>query len=123
MIGAEKLLVDALKKAKVDVIRGGEKHPKMDQIAWNTKLVQEHIRHIAEAKPETLIINQGGWTFPWDSVDAVKRYAAETEDVPRVVMFSHKDPTVPGLVAAWRGWGINAHRRPFSHVLRRHQVR
>ena len=89
----------------------------MDQIAWNTKLVQEHIKHIAAAKPETLIINQGSWTFPWDSVDAVKRYAAETGDVPRVVMFSHKDPTVPGLVAGMAaGGGLTRIGVPFSHV-------
>lgn len=117
MISQEKLVIEALKKAKVVVIRGGENHSKMDQIAWNTKLVQEHIKHIAEARPETLIINQGGWTFPWDSVDAVKRYAAETGDVPRVIMFSHKDPTVPGLVAGMAaGGGLNRIGIPFSHV-------
>jgi len=117
MIGQEKLLVDALKKAKVEVIRGGEKHKKMDQIAWNTRLVQEHVKHIAEAKPETLVINQGSWTFPWDSVDAVKRFAAETGDVPKVVMFSHKDPTVPGLVAGMAaGGGLTRIGVPFSHV-------
>ncbi len=117
MISQEKLVIEALKKAKVVVIRGGENHSKMDQIAWNTRLVQEHIKHIAEARPETLIINQGGWTFPWDSVDAVKRYAAETGDVPRVIMFSHKDPTVPGLVAGMAaGGGLNRIGIPFSHV-------
>ena len=117
MISQEKLLVDALRKAKVEVVRGGEKHQKMDQIAWNTRLVQAHIKHIAEAKPETLIINQGSWTFPWDSVDAVKRFAAETGDIPRVVMFSHKDPTVPGLVAGMAaGGGLTRIGVPYSHI-------
>jgi L-fucose isomerase-like protein len=117
MLNQEKILVDALKKAKVKVTRGGEKHQKMDQIAWNTRLVQEHIKYIADAKPETLIINQGSWTFPWDSVDAVKRYAAETCDIPRVIMFSHKDPTVPGLVAGMAaGGGLTRIGVPFSHV-------
>jgi len=117
MISQEKLLVNALKEAGVEVVRGGEKHPKMDQIAWNTRLVQEHIRYIAKAKPETLIVNQGSWTFPWDSVDAVKRFAAETGDITRVVIFSHKDPTVPGLVAGMAaGGGLNRIGVPFSHV-------
>jgi L-fucose isomerase len=117
MLSQEKLLMDILEKEKVIVVRGGEKHPKMDQIAWNTKLVQEHIKWIAHAKPETLIINQGSWTFPWDSVDAVKRYAAETDDIPRVVMFSHKDPSVPGLVAGMAaGGGLTRIGVPFSHV-------
>jgi L-fucose/D-arabinose isomerase len=117
MISQEKLLVDALRKAKVEVITGGENYPKNDKIVWNTKLVQEHIKHIAEAKPQTLIINQGGWTFPWDSVDAVKRFATETGDIPRVVMFSHKDPTVPGLVAGMAsGGGLTRIGVPYSHI-------
>ena len=117
MINQEKLLVDALRKSKVNVVRGGEGCEKMDQIAWNTKLVQEHTKRIAESKPETLIINQGSWTFPWDSVDAVKRYSTETNEIPRVVMFSHKDPSVPGLVAGMAaGGGLNRIGVPYDHV-------
>lgn len=117
MINQEKHLVDALENSGVEVIRGGENQSKVDQIAWNTRLVQEHIRHIAQAKPQTLIVNQGSWTFPWDSVDAVKYYSAETTDIPRVVIFSHKDPTVPGLVAGMAaGGGLTRIGVPFDHV-------
>ena len=117
MLAQEKLLVEALSKAKIEVIRGGEGQPEADQIAWSTRLVQEHVKRIAEARPQALIINQGSWTFPWDSVDAVKRFAAETGDIARVVIFSHKDPAVPGLVAGMAaGGGLNRIGVPFSHV-------
>jgi len=117
MLKQERLLIDALRKAKIEVIRGGEGQPEADQIAWSTRLVQEHVKRIADAKPQALIINQGSWTFPWDSVDAVKRFAAETGDIARVVMFSHKDPAVPGLVAGMAaGGGLNRIGSPFSHV-------
>lgn len=117
MLTQERLLVDALRRAEIEVIRGGEGQPKDDQIAWSTRLVQEHVKRIVDAKPQALIINQGSWTFPWDSVDAVKRFAAETGDIARVVMFSHKDPAVPGLVAGMAaGGGLSRIGVPFSHV-------
>lgn len=117
MIRAERLLVEALTGAGVEVVRGGEGLPEMDQIAWNTRLVQDHVRRIAAENPQALLINQGSWTFPWDSVDAVKTFMAETEDIARVVMFSHKDPQVPGLVAGMAaGGGLNRIGIPFYHV-------
>ncbi|MCK4399914.1 hypothetical protein KAV46_02930, partial [Candidatus Bathyarchaeota archaeon] len=99
MVSQERLLVDFLVNSGVEVVRGGEGFPKMDQIAWNTRLVNAHVKAIAAGEPEALVINQGSWTFPWDSVDAVKNFMAETDNIARVVMFSHKDPQVPGLVA------------------------
>lgn len=105
MLSHEASLVDALRGRGVEVIRGGEGYPKMDQVAWNTGLVYEHVKKIAAAKPQALIINQGSWTFPYDSVDAVKFYTYETVDIPRVVMFSYKDTQVPGLVAGMASGG------------------
>jgi len=117
MISQEHLLVDFLEGSGVEVVRGGEGLPRMDQIAWSTRLVNEHIKRIAAADPFALVINQGSWTFPWDSVDAVKRFEAETGDVARVVMFSHKDPSVPGLVAGMAaGGGLTRIGVPFAHV-------
>jgi L-fucose isomerase-like protein len=117
MIRAERFLVDALTGTGVEVVRGGEGLPEMDQIAWNTRLVQDHVKRIAAEVPQALIINQGSWTFPWDSVDAVKTFMAETEDIARVVMFSHKDRQVPGLVAGMAaGGGLNRIGIPFYHV-------
>jgi L-fucose isomerase len=101
----EESLVDALKKEGVIVVRGGEGLPKMDQIAWNTELVRNHIKNIAQEKPDILIINEGTWTFPFDSVDAVKYYMDEVEDIARVVIFSYKDTHVPGLVAGMASGG------------------
>ena len=105
MLAHESSLINALKKQGVEVIRGGDGFPKMDQIAWNTKLVWEHIKRIASEKPDMLIINQGSWTFPYDSVDAVKAFMHETGDIARVIMFSYKDPKVPGLVAGMAAGG------------------
>jgi L-fucose isomerase len=117
MIRAEDALVAALEGAGVEVVRGGEGRPRMDRIAWNTRLVQEHVRRIAAERPAALIVNQGSWTFPWDSVDAVKTYTAETGEIARVVMFSHKDPQVPGLVAGMAaGGGLTRIGIPFFHV-------
>ena len=64
MLTQERLLVDALRRAEIEAIRGGEGQPKDDQIAWSTRLVQEHVKRIVDAKPQALIINQGSWTFP-----------------------------------------------------------
>jgi L-fucose isomerase-like protein len=105
MLAHESSLINALEGQGVEVVRGGDGLPKMDQIAWNTRLVWEHIRKIAGAKPDMLIINQGSWTFPYDSVDAVKAFMHETGDIARVIMFSYKDPEVPGLVAGMAAGG------------------
>ncbi|RLI09334.1 hypothetical protein DRO42_04425 [Candidatus Bathyarchaeota archaeon] len=117
MLRQEKLLIDALLGAGVEVVRGGEGLPRMDQIAWNTRLVREHVKRIADESPDALIVNQGSWTFPYDSVDAVKAFMAETGDIARVVMFSHKDPKVPGLVAGMAaGGGLTRIGVPYYHV-------
>ncbi len=117
MLAQERLIVNFLEHSGVDVVRGGEGLPEMDQIAWNTGLVNRHIRRIAAGSPSALVINQGSWTFPWDSVDAVKRFMAETDDIARVLMFSHKDPSVPGLVAGMAaGGGLTRIGIPFTHV-------
>lgn len=108
MIERERLLIEALEKRGVEVVRGGEGLPKMDEIAWSTELVKRHIKNIASARPVVLIINQGSWTFPYDSVDAINLYKAETGDIARVVVFSHKDPKVPGLVAGMATCGALA---------------
>ena len=115
MLDHEKMLIDAFRGRGVDVVRGGDGFPKMDQIAWNTKLVQEHIHNIAKEKPDILIINQGSWTFPYDSVDAVKFFMSETSDIARVVIFAYKDTRVPGLVAGMAsGGGLERIGVPFD---------
>lgn len=95
----ESSLICALQSEGIKVIRGGEGFSKEDQIAWNTELIRKHIANIAKERPDALIINEGAWTFPYDSVDAVKAFTRETKDIARVIIFSHKDPKVPGLVA------------------------
>ena len=117
MLKHEESLVKALKEAGVDVIHGGEGYPRMDQIAWNTRLVQEHVAKIARGKPEVLIVNEGSWTFPYDSIDAVKYFEAETGDIAKVIIFSHKDPTVPGLVAGMAvGGGLKRIGVPYTLI-------
>jgi len=117
MLGQERILTEALQGEGVEVIRGGEGLPKMDQIAWNTRLVRDHVKRVSAQAPDALIINQGSWTFPYDSVDAVKAFEAETGDIARVVMFSHKDPRVPGLVAGMAaGGGLTRIGVPYYHV-------
>lgn len=114
MLSHEQALISVLKKHGFEVIRGGDGLPQEDQIAWNTGLVQRHIAHIASHKPDVLIINQGSWTFPYDSVDAVKYFMQETDDIARVVMFSYKDTRVPGLVAGMAaGGGLKRIGLPF----------
>lgn len=105
MLSHEQSLVDTLKGEGIEVIRGGENFPREDQIAWNTPLVRAQIHNIAQAKPEALIINQGSWTFPYDSVDAVKAFMRETNNIARVIMFSYKDTQYPGLVAGMAAGG------------------
>jgi L-fucose isomerase-like protein len=116
MIKHETCLINALKSAGVKVIRGGEDFPKMDQIAWNTKLIWEHIKKIAPENPDALIINQGSWTFPYDSIDAAKAFMSETKDIARLVIFSYKDTKVPGLVAGMAiSGGLKRIGIPFVH--------
>lgn len=92
-------LIRALRSENVEVIRGGDGFSKEDQIAWNTELVRKHIINIAKENPDALIINEGAWTFPYDSVDAVKAFMREAKDIARVIIFTYKDPKIPGLVA------------------------
>jgi L-fucose isomerase-like protein len=106
MLRHESLLADALKKSGVEVVRGGDGLPREDQIAWNRELVIRQARRIAEAKPDALILNQGSWTFPRDSVDAVDMCRAALEAAgagrgaaSRLLLFGYKDTQVPGLVA------------------------
>lgn len=105
MLSHEASLIKVLRENGVEVVRGGEGLPRMDQVAWNTSLVREHVRRIARGRPDVLIVNQGSWTFPYDSVDAVKAFMNETGGIARVVMFSYKDTKVPGLVAGMAAGG------------------
>lgn len=105
MLDHEARLVGELEKRGFDVVRGGEGMPREDQVAWSTALVQEQVKRLAALQPAALIVNQGSWTFPYDSIDAVKLLAKLTGDVPRVVMFSYKDTRVPGLVAGMAAGG------------------
>ncbi len=107
MLRHEALLIDALTKNGVEVVRGGDGLPREDQIAWNRDLVIRQARRIAEAKPDALILNQGSWTFPRDSVDAVDIYESTLQPIlegaksaaSRLLLFGYKDTQVPGLVA------------------------
>jgi L-fucose isomerase-like protein len=107
MLKDESLLIDALRRNGVEVIRGGDGFPREDQIAWNRQLVIQQARRIAEARPDALILNQGSWTFPRDSVDAVDVYESTLETLlgtassagSRLLLFGYKDTQVPGLVA------------------------
>jgi L-fucose isomerase-like protein len=107
MLRHEAFLIDALTANGIEVIRGGKGFAREDQIAWNRDLVVRQARRIAEAKPDVLILNQGSWTFPRDSVDAVDVYESTLRDVlqqnqpvpSRLLLFGYKDTQVPGLVA------------------------
>ncbi len=107
MLRHEGLLIDALRGQGVEVIRGGDGYPREDQIAWNRELVIEQARKIAQARPDALILNQGSWTFPRDSVDAVDIYEGAIRTLvdnageagARILLFGYKDPAVPGMVA------------------------
>ena len=107
MLKDEALLIEALRRNGVEVIRGGEGFAREDQIAWNRQLVVEQAKKIACARPDALILNQGSWTFPRDSVDAVDVYESTLEAVvgvaggaaSRLLLFGYKDTQVPGLVA------------------------
>ena len=107
MLRHEKLLIDALTASGVEVIRGGDGLPREDQIAWNRELVICQAKRLAGAKPDVLILNQGSWTFPRDSVDAVDIYESALQPLlneartaaSRLLLFGYKDTRVPGLVA------------------------
>jgi len=115
MLSHEKSLVETLEGESIEVVRGGEGFPLENQIAWNTQLIRAQIKNIAKTKPDALIINQGSWTFPYDSVDAVKAFMRETNDIARVIMFSYKDTQFPGLVAGMAaGGGLKRIGIPFS---------
>jgi L-fucose isomerase-like protein len=115
MLEHEASLLAVLRKNGIDVVRGGDGFAREDQIAWNTDLVRRHVSNIARERPEALIINQGSWTFPYDSVDAVQWFQHETGDIARVIIFSYKDTQVPGLVAGMAaGGGLKRIGIPFS---------
>jgi len=115
MLEHEASLINALKRKGIKVVRGGDGFPQEDQIAWNTQLVMKQIENIAKEKPDVLLINEGSWTFPYDSIDAVKYYMKETNDIARVIIFSYKDTEVPGLVAGMAaGGGLKRIGIPFS---------
>jgi L-fucose isomerase-like protein len=117
MLDHERALVNSLTRNGYECVRGGEGLPEQDQIAWSTELVHAHAAHIAAARPAVLIVNQGSWTFPNDSVDAINYCAREMGDIPRVVMFSYKDTQVPGLVAGMAaGGGLKRIGVPFTSV-------
>ena len=115
MLTYEGHLVKALRERGIEVVRGGEGLPREDQVAWSTSLVKEHVARLAQAGIAALIVNQGSWTFPYDSIDAVKLLAALTGEVPRVVMWCYKDTKVPGLVAGMAsGGGLKRLGIPFA---------
>jgi L-fucose isomerase len=115
MLEHESSLIGVLRKRGLHVVRGGEGFAREDQIAWNTDLVRRQVSNIAAERPDVLIINQGSWTFPYDSVDAVQWFQRETADIARVVIFSYKDTQVPGLVAGMAaGGGLKRIGIPFS---------
>ncbi len=115
MLDYERHLVEALRDRGLEVVRGGEGLPREDQVAWSTKLVQDHVAKLADAGCAALIVNQGSWTFPYDSIDAVKLFARLTGETPRVVMWCYKDTTVPGLVAGMAaGGGLKRIGIPFA---------
>ena len=95
----EKELIKRLSKKGVEVIKGGEKLPEEDQVAWNTKLVFRHIDYLVKNKIDVLIVNEAAWTFPYDTIDAIKYYGERIGKPPKVLMFSHMERSVPGLVA------------------------
>ncbi len=104
MIGHEALLTDFLRGEGYEVMRGGEGHAKMDSIAWNTALVRKHVEHVVDGGADVLVLNQGSWTFPYDSRDAVQHFVslkrcADPSYNPAVLIFAYQDTQVPGMVA------------------------
>jgi len=104
MIRHEALLTDFLRGEGYEVVRGGEGRGKMDSIAWNTALVREHVGYIVDEGADVLVLNEGSWTFPYDSRDAVQHFThlmrrKNPSFSPRVLIFAYKDTQVPGMVA------------------------
>jgi L-fucose isomerase-like protein len=104
MIRHEGLLLDFLRGEGYEVVRGGEGRGKMDSIAWNTALVREHVKHVVDGGAEVLILNEGSWTFPYDSRDAAQYFAhlkrgSDPSFSPPVLIFAYQDTQVPGMVA------------------------
>lgn len=104
MLGHESLLLDFLRGEGYAVVRGGKGHSKMDSIAWNTALVREHVRNIVDGGADVLVLNQGSWTFPYDSRDAAQYFAqlkraSDPSSSPPVLVFAYQDTQVPGMVA------------------------
>jgi L-fucose isomerase len=115
MMEHERLLIEVLRRNGFEVVRGGDGFPREDQIAWNTDLVRKHISNIALEQPGVLIVNQGSWTFPYDSVDAVKYFQQDSGDIARTIIFCYKDTSVPGLVAGMAaGGGLKRIGLPYS---------
>jgi L-fucose isomerase len=115
MLDHEQSLIRVLLKNGIQVVRGGDGFAREDQIAWNTDLIRRQVSNIASERPDALIINQGSWTFPYDSVDAVQWFQREVDDIARVVVFSYKDTQVPGLVAGMAaGGGLKRIGIPFA---------
>jgi len=109
LLAGEALLVEALRRQGVEVIRGGEGLPEEDQIAWNTGLVRLQARRLAEARPDAFLINHGDWSWPYDARDAVQVFAhalqGQDHGIARVLIYCHKEPEVPGLVAGMASGG------------------
>lgn len=103
VLGFEQMLINQLSNAGVEVYRGGEGLPREEQTAWNTQLVRKHIKNLAKHKLDMIILNQGDWTWPYDSRDAVQMFANELEGInkgmARVLIYCYKAPEAPGLVA------------------------
>ncbi len=99
MLERERLVVKVLRQWGVEVLSGGHGADGQDQLAWNTSLVREHAERLACFGADVLLINEGSWTFPYDSVDAVIAFQKQLQEPARVVIFAHKETTVPGLVA------------------------
>ena len=109
MLKYESMLIDALESKGVEVVRGGEGLAREDQIAWSTSLVRKHAKKIASENPDAIILNQGDWTWPYDSRDAVQIFAngltGYDKGVARVLIYCYKDTKVPGLVAGMAAGG------------------
>ena len=109
VLGYESMLIKMLQSKGIVVFRGGEGFNKNDQVAWNTDLIIKHVKNIVKHNPDILIINQGDWTWPYDSRDAVQQFANECggieKGMARVLIYCYKAPEVPGLVAGMAAGG------------------
>jgi L-fucose isomerase-like protein len=109
LLAGEAILVESLRAHGIEVVRGGEGLAEEDQIAWNTGLVRRQARRLAEAHLDAFIINHGDWSWPYDARDAVQIFAQSIQGkdhgVARVLIYCHKEPEVPGLVAGMASGG------------------